>query len=280
MGTSPPKIAQVRHLLCSAVSRANATHCKTMAASLSAEEVRDKILGDDDEFESEDSDNESEEREEDAFENDNFLAETLKKSLERLVKDKVNGEYFINASVEMLVPLYHLIGNHVPGITQAAKILNSYPVYAGTIFHTESRLWLESIYRRLAGRRRVRNPFYAEVTRDIPYGIFSILLRMIKGIDGFCEPFVNFGRNKKAEVVSFHTLRPVKQLFSILSGKSEKEVVSYFKRTLTGKKCGSKVSVLASEEKDMAFMYKITKGQFVISYYFGEWNIHGFPQHN
>ena len=54
----------------------------------------------------------------------------------------------------------------------------------------------------------------------------------------------------------------------------------YFKQTLTGKKCGSKVSVLASEEKDMAFMYKITKGQFVISYYFGEWNIHGFPQRN
>ena len=44
-------------------------------------------------------------------------------------------------------------------------------------------------------------------------GFFSILLKMIKGIDGFCEPFVNFGRNKKAEVVSFTTLRPVKQLF-------------------------------------------------------------------
>ena len=43
-----------------------------MAASLSAEEVRDKILEDDDEFQSEDSDNESEEMEEDAFENDNF----------------------------------------------------------------------------------------------------------------------------------------------------------------------------------------------------------------
>ena len=184
-----------------------------MAASLSAEEVRDKILEDDDEFQSEDSDNEREEMEEDAFENDNFLAEMLKKSLERVVKDKVNGEYFINANVEMIVPLYHLIGNHVPGITQAAKILNSYPVYAGTIFHTESRLWLESIYRRLAGRCRVRNLFYAEVTRDIPYGIFSILLRMIKGIDGFCEPFVNFGRNKKAEVVSFHTLLPSQTAF-------------------------------------------------------------------
>ena len=209
-----------------------------------------------------------------------MLSKSIVPSEQEYYSDQVNGEYFINASVEMLVPLYHLIRNNVPGITQAAKILNSYPVYAGTIFYTESRLWLESIYRRLAGRRRVRNPFYAEITRDIPYGIFSSLLRMIKGIDGFCEPFVNFGRNKKAEVVSFTTLRPVKQLLSILSGKSEAEVVSYFKRTLTGKKCGSKVSVLASEEKDMAFIYKITKGQFVISYYFGEWNTHGFPQHN
>ena len=136
--------------------------CKTMAASLSAAEAREKVLEDDDELENKDTDIESEEIEEDAFENNNFLAETLKQSLQRLGSDQVNGEYFINASVEMLVPLYHLIRNNVPGITQAAKILNSYPVYAGTIFYTESRLWLESIYRRLAGRRRVRNPFYAE----------------------------------------------------------------------------------------------------------------------
>ena len=243
---------------------------------MSVEEAREKVLEDDDELEN----IESVETEGEAFENESFLAETLKKSLQSLGNDLVNGEYFLNASVEMLVPLYHLIRNQVPGATQAAKILNSYPVYAGTIFYTESRFWLESIHRRLAGRRRVRNPFYAEITRDIPYGIFSILLRMIKGIDGFCEPFVNFGRNKKAEVVSFTTLRPVKQLLSILSGMSEVEVVSYFKRTLTGKKCGSKVAVLASDEKDMAFMYKISKGQFVISYYFGEWNTHGFPQHN
>ena len=106
--------------------------------------------------------------------------------------------------MEILVPLYDLIQNQVPGITQAAKILNSYPIYAGTIFYTESRLWRGSIYRRLAGRRQVRNRFYAEITRDIPYWIFSILLRIIKGIDGFCEPFVSFGRNKKAEVVLYY----------------------------------------------------------------------------
>lgn len=60
-----------------------------MAASLSAEEVRDKVMEDDDEFESEDSDNESEEMEEDAFENDNFLAETLKKTCKGLGKWRI-----------------------------------------------------------------------------------------------------------------------------------------------------------------------------------------------
>ena len=59
----------------------------------------------------------------------------------------------------------------------------------------------------------MRNPFLHEITRDISYGIFSILLRMMKGIDGFCKPFVSFGRNKKAEDVSFTALCPVKQLF-------------------------------------------------------------------
>ena len=150
-----------------------------------AKEILDKVLEDNGKLENKGLDIESEEIEEEAFKNNNFLAETLKQSLQRLGKNQVNGEYFVNASVEMLVPLYHLIQNQVPGITQAAKTLNSYPVYAGTNFYTESGLWLESIYRRLAGRRRVRNPFYAEITHDIPYGIFGILLRMIKGIDGF-----------------------------------------------------------------------------------------------
>ena len=45
--------------------------CKTMAASLSAAEAREKVLEDDDELENKDTDIESEEIE-DAFENNNF----------------------------------------------------------------------------------------------------------------------------------------------------------------------------------------------------------------
>ena len=41
-----------------------------------------------------------------------------------------------------------------------------------------------------------------------------------------------------------------------------------------GKLCNtsSKVNVIASEEKKMFFVYKVTKGQLLISFHFGEWN--------
>ena len=72
---------------------------------------RVKVL-EDDELENKDLDIKSEQIEEDAFENNNLLAETLKQPLQRLRKGLVNGEYFVNASVKMLVPLYNLNQNN------------------------------------------------------------------------------------------------------------------------------------------------------------------------
>ena len=69
-----------------------------------------KVL-EDDELENKDLDIKSEEIEEGAFENNNLLAEILKQSRQRLGKGLVNGEYFVSASVEMLVLLYDLIRN-------------------------------------------------------------------------------------------------------------------------------------------------------------------------
>ena len=97
---------------------------------------------------------------------------------------------------------------------------------------------------------------------------------------GFWRTLVSIVPDRKTEVVSFTSLRPVKELFSVLSGISEKDIVQYFKRSLTGRKTGSKVSVLTNQEKNMAFVYKFHKGQLAISFYFGEWNSYGFPQHN
>ena len=71
---------------------------------------REKVL-EDDELENKDLGIKSEEIEEGTFENNNLLAEILKQSLQRLGKGLVNGEYFVSASVEMLVLLYDLIRN-------------------------------------------------------------------------------------------------------------------------------------------------------------------------
>ncbi len=70
------------------------------------------------------------------------------------------------------------------------------------------------------------------------------------------------------------------ELLALLSGYSEKEVSSYFKRNLTGLKAGHKVNVIANESKDFAFIYKQKQGRFSISFNFGEWNVNGYPQHS
>ena len=131
----------------------------------------------------------------------------------------------------MLVPLYEISRRGVAGTPQAAHLLKS-NILASTILRSESRLWLEAIYRRLAGIRRIRTPFQAETTRDIPHEFFGVFCRVIKSTEGFAEPFVSVVANSKTETVSFTTLRPVKQLFSVLSGLSEREVVQHLKRSL------------------------------------------------
>ena len=57
----------------------------------------------------------------------------------------------------------------------------------------------QAINRRLAGQRRVRNPFQSKIVRDIPYKVLHVLLRVTKSTEGFAEPFVSFGANKKAK---------------------------------------------------------------------------------
>ena len=62
--------------------------------------------------------------------------------------------------------------------------------------------------------------------------VFGVFCRAIKSTEEFAEPFIPMVANSKTETVSFTTLRPVKQLFSVLSGLSEREVVQHFKRSL------------------------------------------------
>ena len=44
--------------------------------------------------------------------------------------------------------------------------------------------------------------------------------------------------------------------------------------------CGSSAFPKNVPHLSIAFTYSLRKGQLTVSFYFGEWNVHGFPQHN
>ena len=164
--------------------------------------------------------------------------------------------------------------------TRPEEILASSSFKASNIFEREARLWLTSISRRLSGRHTVRNPFYGEISRDIPYEMFTLLVKLVKSTPEYSPPFCYYANNKKGEVISFTSLRLVVDFLVLLSRYSAEEVGMYFKRTLaTGSRKGHNVSIITSVEKDFAFIYKHRQGKLVISFYFGEWNSSGFPQH-
>ena len=85
--------------------------------------------------------------------------------------------FFVDTGVSMLVPLYDLSRRRVAGLpVEASQILNT-QIQVGTIMRLESRLWLEAIYRRLAGRRRVRNPFPKRNCPRHPLRGFSLVTK-------------------------------------------------------------------------------------------------------
>ena len=141
-------------------------------------------------------------------------------------------------------------------------------------------MWLSAIYRRLIGRRSAKTPFYAEVTRDIPYQLFLVLRRVVKYMPGFVEPLCFVSSNKKGDVISFTSLRLVMELLALLSGYLENDFATYFKRDLLGLKSGHKVNVIGSDSKDFDFIYNQKLGKCIISFNFGEWNVNGYPQHS
>ena len=164
--------------------------------------------------------------------------------------------------------------------TRAEELMANASFKVRDVFVYEARLWLTSISRRLSGRRTIRNPFYGEISRNIPYEMFNFLVRLVKSTPEYCPPFCYYALNKKGEVISFTSLRLVVDFLVLLSRFSADKVAMYFKRTLaTGSRKGHNVSVITSDEKDFAFIYKRRQGKLVISFNFGEWNSSGFPQH-
>ena len=187
-----------------------------------------------------------------------------------------SSEFFVSASTKVLLSISKLAKAPV---NRPAEILSA-PLNPASIFQHEARLWLSAIRRRLSGRKRLRNPFYGEITRDLPFELFSVLVRLVKATPEFCEPFCYCCRNNKGEVISFTTVQLVVNFLSVLTGYGEEQVFEHFKRSLTtGLRKGHKVSIITSDVKDFALFYKRNQGRLVISFNFGEWNASGFPQH-
>jgi hypothetical protein len=160
----------------------------------------------------------------------------------------------------------------------ALKELNK-SIKPAPILQREARLWLARIRRRIGGKRSVRNPFYVEITRDCPLEIFSVIVRIVRGLDGFVEPFCFLRENNKAIVISFTSMRLVHELFGLLSGFSKDVLANYFKRDFSGARKGHTAAVIVNEVKDFALIYKKRSGKLVIGLNYGEWNVNGFPQH-
>ena len=62
----------------------------------------------------------------------------------------------------------------------------------------------------------------------------------------------------------------------MLSGKKEEEVKRYFQRSL---KRRGKAKLIVNTEKDFSLICNFNKGQLIIGFHFGVWNINGFSQH-
>lgn len=152
------------------------------------------------------------------------------------------------------------------------------PINPAPILRREARLWLAAIRRRIGGRRSIRQPYYGEISRDMPVEIFAVVRRIVRGLAGFVEPFCFQSENKKAIVISFTSMRLVNELFVLLSGMSKDDVTGYFKRGLGSRK-GHTAAVIVSDVKDFAIIYKKRCGKLVIGFNYGEWNVNGFPQH-
>ncbi len=162
----------------------------------------------------------------------------------------------------------------------AIVFLKTKPIYPRQLLIGECRVWLAAIRRRLSGRRRIRQPFTSKIYRDMPLEIFNLLTTVADKL-GFNRASCVVERNSKAVVIAFSDLAATIRFLSTLSAITAQELAEkYFAKKLAGRKSGSRVAVVVSEQKQFSFSFSIKRAQMDIFFYFGEWNSYGFPQHN
>ena len=117
------------------------------------------------------------------------------------------------------------------------KVMLNVGINCGSLFKDESGFWLTRIYTRLAMKATIRNPYHSEILRNIPLEVFLSLKRAVDHTqNGEVAGNVISEENQKCHVMAFTSESAVTSLFSMLSGLSEAEVQSHFRRKLTGRK--------------------------------------------
>ena len=136
-----------------------------------------------------------------------------------------------------------------PKKIKSSKLLSS-QINSKTCLAHESSLWLSGIFKRLAGHRTIRQPFYGHIY-DIPVAIFKALFEAIKLSDDqdFREPFCYVKQNSKGKIISLTRMTLVVKLFCLLLDRSEDYVNGLMQRKLGGQRKGFIRKVLVSYDQ-------------------------------
>ncbi len=115
-------------------------------------------------------------------------------------------EMFTSVGEKVLLPLINLCKSEPNTIE---KVLRTTSINAACLLQHESQLWLAAIHRRLAGRRSVRHPYYAEIHRDIPVDLFTALSHSITVTKDpkLGEPMCYIKGNSKSGFFNRHQVR-------------------------------------------------------------------------
>ena len=196
-----------------------------------------------------------------------------------LDRSTFNKDMFTSTAQKLLTPLLRACES------QDSKFVNallSWQINSKTCLAHESGLWLAGMFRKLDGRRSIRQPFYGEIHRHIPVYIFNALFEAIKlsKDEDFREPLFYVKGNSKGKIFSFATKSLVVKMFCLLSDRSEDYVNGFLERQLGGQRKGFTRKILVSYDKDFGLVYNFKKGQLSLQFHNGEWNACGFPMHS
>ena len=89
---------------------------------------------------------------------------------------------FVKTAAKLLLPLVNVCETSVKNTPDMetpdiSKIMVSSSINLAVVYKSESQLRLKRIYRRLAGKKNMRRPYYSEIQRDIPVEMFLSLCR-------------------------------------------------------------------------------------------------------